>query len=114
MVASLFRSHRAVPSEPAAPRVGRDILQAIGLADLQHRAGGVVCQCHAGEAQRQGLRGLLGRSRAAVAQMAMLVAEERVSVCNIFPDQAYLAGIFHDCGVPVLMQRFTTYCKACI
>ena len=51
------------------------------------------------------------RSRA-VAQMAMLIAEERVSVCNIFPDQAYLAGIFHDCGVPVLMQRFTTYCKA--
>jgi len=47
----------------------------------------------------------------AVAQLAMLVAEERVSVCNIFPDQAYLAGIFHDCGVPVLMQRFTTYCK---
>ncbi len=51
------------------------------------------------------------RSRA-VAQLAMLVAEERVSVCNIFPDQAFLAGIFHDCGVPVLMQRFTTYCKA--
>ena len=50
------------------------------------------------------------RSRA-VAQIAMLVAEERVSVCNIFPEQAYLAGIFHDCGVPVLMQRFTTYCK---
>jgi HD-like signal output (HDOD) protein len=33
-------------------------------------------------------------------------------VCNIFPDQACLAGIFHDCGVPVLMQRFSTYCKA--
>ena len=41
----------------------------------------------------------------------MLVAEERVAVCNIFPDQACLAGIFHDCGVPVLMQRFSTYCK---
>ena len=47
----------------------------------------------------------------AVAQLAMLIADERVSVCNIFPDQAFLAGIFHDCGVPVLMQRFTTYCK---
>lgn len=41
----------------------------------------------------------------------MLIADSRVSVCNIFPDQAYLAGIFHDCGVPVLMQRFSTYCK---
>lgn len=46
----------------------------------------------------------------AVAQIAMLVAEERIAVCNIFPDQAYLAGIFHDCGVPLLMQRFPTYC----
>ena len=41
---------------------------------------------------------------------AMLIADERISVCNIFPDQAYLAGIFHDCGVPLLMQRFPTYC----
>lgn len=46
----------------------------------------------------------------AVAQLAMLIAEDRISVCNIFPDQAYLAGIFHDCGVPLLMQRFPTYC----
>lgn len=46
-----------------------------------------------------------------IAQLAMLIADERITVCNIFPDQAYLAGIFHDCGVPVLMQRFPTYCK---
>jgi len=46
----------------------------------------------------------------AVGQLAMLIAEERNVVCNIFPDQAYLAGIFHDCGVPLLMQRFPTYC----
>lgn len=46
-----------------------------------------------------------------IAQLAMLIADDRVTVCNIFPDQAYLAGIFHDCGVPVLMQRFPSYCK---
>ena len=46
----------------------------------------------------------------AVAQLAMIIADERIAVCNIFPDQAYLAGIFHDCGVPLLMQRFSTYC----
>lgn len=45
-----------------------------------------------------------------VAQLAMLIAEDRVTVCNIFPDQAYLAGIFHDCGVALLMQRFPSYC----
>jgi len=45
-----------------------------------------------------------------MAQLAALIAAERVSVCNIFPDQAYMAGIFHECGVPVLMQRFPDYC----
>ena len=47
----------------------------------------------------------------AIAQIAMLVANDRVMVCNIFPDQAYLAAVFHDCGVPVLMDRFQTYCE---
>lgn len=46
----------------------------------------------------------------AVAQLAMLIADERITVCNIFPDQAYAAGIFHDCGVLLLMQRFAIYC----
>lgn len=46
-----------------------------------------------------------------IAQMAAIVAGDRVSVCNVFPDQAYLAGIFHECGVPVLMQRFPKYCE---
>ena len=46
----------------------------------------------------------------AIGQLAMLIADERIAVCNIFPDQAYLAGIFHDCGVPLLMQRFPNYC----
>lgn len=45
-----------------------------------------------------------------IAHLAMLIADERIAVCNIFPDQAYLAGIFHDCGVLLLMQRFPTYC----
>jgi HD-like signal output (HDOD) protein len=46
-----------------------------------------------------------------VAEIASLIASDRVSVCNIFPDQAYLAGIFYECGVPVLMQRFPDYCN---
>ncbi len=47
-----------------------------------------------------------------VAQLAALIAGDRVSVCNVFPDQAYMAGIFHECGVPVLMMRFPDYCKS--
>lgn len=58
---------------------------------------------------RQAYEAFWARSHA-VGQLAMLIADERVAVCNIFPDQAYLAGIFHDCGVPLLMQRFPTYC----
>ncbi len=46
-----------------------------------------------------------------IAQIAALIAAERVSICNIFPEQAYMAGIFHECGVPVLMQRFPQYCN---
>jgi len=47
-----------------------------------------------------------------IAQLASLIAADRVSICNVFPDQAYMAGIFHECGVPVLMQRFPDYCKS--
>lgn len=46
----------------------------------------------------------------AIGELAMLIADERFTVCNIFPDQAYQAGIFYDCGVLLLMQRFPTYC----
>lgn len=44
-----------------------------------------------------------------IAKLAALIAQRRVSVCNIFPDQAYLAGLFCECGVPLLMQRFPEY-----
>lgn len=47
-----------------------------------------------------------------VAQLAALIAADRVSICNVFPEQAYMAGIFHECGVPVLMMRFADYCGA--
>lgn len=50
-----------------------------------------------------------GRSQT-IAQLAMLIADERVAVCNIFPDQAFIAAIFHDCGVLLQLQRFPTYC----
>ena len=47
-----------------------------------------------------------------IAQLAALIAVDRVSICNVFPDQAYMAGIFHGCGVPLLLQRFPDYCKS--
>lgn len=46
-----------------------------------------------------------------IATVAAAIARKLRSVCNIFPEQAYAAGLFMDCGVPVLMQRFPEYCK---
>ena len=48
---------------------------------------------------------------AEIADIAGLIAAERVSVCNVFPEQAHMAGIFRECGIPVLMQRFPDYCN---
>jgi HD-like signal output (HDOD) protein len=45
-----------------------------------------------------------------IAQLCSIIAYKQRMVCNIFPDQAQLAGLFHDCGVPILMQRFSNYC----
>jgi HD-like signal output (HDOD) protein len=45
-----------------------------------------------------------------IAQLCSIIAYKQRTVCNIFPDQAQLAGLFHDCGVPMLMQRFPQYC----
>lgn len=75
-----------------------NLVQAIALASLQDV-----------KKNREAYEAFWARSQS-VGQLAMLVADERISVCNIFPDQAYLAGMFHDCGVPLLMRRFSTYC----
>ncbi len=75
-----------------------NLVQAISLASL-----------HDAKTNREAYEAFWARSEA-VAQLAMLVADDRITVCNIFPDQAFLAGMFHDCGVPLLMRRFPTYC----
>ncbi|MGE5027001.1 MAG: HDOD domain-containing protein [Betaproteobacteria bacterium] len=46
-----------------------------------------------------------------VAQLASIIAWKLRTVCNIFPDQAYMAGLFQECGVPILMQRFPDYSR---
>jgi HD-like signal output (HDOD) protein len=46
-----------------------------------------------------------------IAQIAAAVAASQGSAIAIRPDQAFMAGLFHDCGVPVLMQKFPDYCK---
>lgn len=89
-----------------------EILQAVGVRQTYNLVQALTL---VGAAQkpgkaRAGYEAFWARSQG-IAQLAMLVADDRVTVCNIFPDQAFLAGLFHDCGVALLMQRFSSYCK---
>lgn len=87
------------------------ILQAIGLNQTQNLVQAIaLSKAMPAKHNQKAFEAYWARSRT-VSELAMLIADERVAVCNIFPDQACLAGVFHDCGVPVLMQRFSSYCR---
>lgn len=88
------------------------ILQAIGLKQTLNLVQAIaLLGANKVSKHRKAYERFWSRSQT-IAQLAMLIADERVMVCNVFPDQAYLAGIFHDCGVPLLMERFPSYCRA--
>lgn len=88
------------------------ILQAIGLKQTLNLVQAIALMgANKVSKHRKAYECFWSRSQT-IAQLAMLIADERVMVCNVFPDQAYLAGIFHDCGVPLLMERFPSYCRA--
>ena len=112
IAAMLFKIVQSAVYKPYQPFSSlEDILQAVGLKQTGNLVTAIaLTQAVPAKHNRKAFESYWARSKA-VAELAMLIAEERVAVCNIFPDQAYLAGLFHDCGVPVLMQRFSTYCK---
>ena len=88
------------------------ILQAVGIKQTCNLVQAIaLASAVPSKHNQKAFEAFWARSQA-IAQLSMLIADERISVCNIFPDQAYLAGVFHDCGVPVLMQRFSTYGKS--
>ena len=88
------------------------ILQAVGLKQTLNLVQAIALMgANKVSKHRKAYERFWSRSQT-IAQLAMLIADERVMVCNVFPDQAYLAGIFHDCGVPLLMERFPSYCRA--
>lgn len=45
-----------------------------------------------------------------IAQLAAAIARKQQAVCHIAPEHAYMAGLFFECGVVLLMQRFPEYC----
>lgn len=87
------------------------VLQVVGLQQTTNLVRAVALSAALpAEHNRAAFEAYWARSQA-ISELAMLIAEERIRVCKISPDQACLVGIFHDCGVPVLMQRFSGYCK---
>ena len=101
---SAFRRHQPLTSL-------ENILQAIGLKQTGNLVQAIALSAAMPAKQNQkAFEAYWARSQV-VSELAMLIADERVAVCNVFPDQACLAGVFHDCGVPVLMQRFSSYCR---
>jgi HD-like signal output (HDOD) protein len=86
------------------------VLMLIGIKQTYNLVQAISLSTSISDATRKSFEIFWTRSQE-VANIAALIAGDRVSVCNIFPDQAYMAGIFYECGVPVLMQRFPDYCN---
>ncbi|MEW5903098.1 MAG: HDOD domain-containing protein [Pseudomonadota bacterium] len=110
LTAMLFKVARA-PVFGGARRIDsvEQVLMVIGVKQSYNLVQAASLSVALSDAARQAFEHFWQRSQE-VAQLAALIAADRVSVCNIFPDQAYMAGIFHECGVPVLMLRFPDYC----
>lgn len=113
ITAMLFRAVESPAYRRHHPFVSMEkIVQALGIDQVINIVQAIaLATAGSARAHRQTYERFWASSTA-IAQLAMLVAEDRVSVCNIFPDQAYLAGVFHDCGVPLLMERFPAYCQS--
>lgn len=111
IVAMLFKAARS-PVFARGKKLDslEQILMVIGVKQTFNLVQAVALSTALSDAARKAYEVFWTRSQE-VAQIAALIAEERITVCNVFPDQAYMAGIFHECGVPVLMQRFPDYCE---
>ena len=86
------------------------ILMAIGVKQTFNLVQAVALSTSVSDGTRKAFETFWTRAQE-IGRLAAIIAEDRVSVCNVFPDQAYMAGIFHECGVPVLMLRFPEYCQ---
>lgn len=111
LVATLFKATRS----PAFARGRRlesleQVLMIVGVRQTFNLVQAVALSTTVSDGTRKAFEVFWTRAHE-VAQIAALIAEDRVSVCNVFGDQAYMAGIFHECGVPVLMMRFPKYCE---
>jgi len=45
-----------------------------------------------------------------IAVLAAIIAKKQRALLRVPPEHAHMVGLFHDCGVPILMQRIPGYC----
>ena len=111
IVGMLFRLGRSPTLKAYQPfETTEQILQAIGLKEAVNYVQALALASAFPKSNAPAFESYWARSRA-IAQLAMLVAEFRFGDTGVAADQAFLAGVFHDCGVPVLLQRFPSYCE---
>jgi len=87
------------------------VLTLIGVKQVYSLVQAVALSSSISVKNRKALDTFWARSHE-IAHLSAIIAQEKITVCNVFAEQAYMAGIFYDCGVPVLMQRFPDYCSA--
>lgn len=109
MVYKVAKSPTVARSKKGLERLDQ-ILMVLGTKQVLNLVQSLALTTALSDANRRAFDVFWTRS-AEIADIAALIADDRVSVCNVFADQAYMAGIFWECGIPVLMQRFPEYCK---
>lgn len=111
LVAVLFKASRS-PVFSRGRRFDKleQVLQVVGIKQTYSLVQAAALSASISGGTRKAFERFWARSEE-VAQFAAMIAEDLVTVCNVFPDQAYMAGIFHQCGVPLLMMRFPDYCE---
>ncbi len=87
-----------------------EVIMTVGVKQTFNLVQAMALTCSVSDRARKAYDTFWTRSQE-IAELAAIIAKDRVSICNVFPDQAYMAGIFHECGVPILMQRFPDYCQ---
>ncbi|CAB1369994.1 HDOD domain-containing protein [Denitratisoma oestradiolicum] len=112
LTAMLFKAARSPLFNPRNRNLDRldQVLMVIGSKQCLNLARAFSLATSIPGAHRHGMEVFWVRARE-LARLAALIADDRITVCNVFPDQAYLAGVFYECGVPLLMQRFPDYCQ---
>jgi HD-like signal output (HDOD) protein len=108
VLSALFNLCRSpVYSRGSAPTDAAQALTTIGLSQTVNLVRGILVRQVTAESAPQMAR--LWSRCDGIAALASQIASERVAVCSVFPDQAYLAAMFHDCGVALLCTRFPEY-----